>query len=143
MEKEIEIRPYMPDDQNYILSTWLRSYHEQSPFAKSMRTRIYFEYHEKVAKRILERSDAVIVACLPDDPGVILGYLVHERDQKLGNILHFCFVKGAFRGEKISRLLFRQAGIINTTEAFFTHKIFAMEWVTEKYPGLTYNPYLI
>lgn len=136
----IVIRPGIPDDFNFVISTWLKCYRHSSTFTKHVKSTIFFLWHQRVIKRILSRPQTkVLVACEANDPSLILGYLVCESQDV--SVLHFIYVKKAFRKFGIGKELFQVSQSPSDSE--FTHHTFDMEWVTQKYPNLVYNLYRI
>lgn len=136
--KEFEIRDAVADDLNFILSSWLKSYRQSSQFARYIPSRLYFEWHQKVIKRILERrTTKVRVAYTPGSPEVILGYFVAE-DQGDVSVAHYLYVKKAFRRFGIAKELFSNFGYME-----YTHMTDECRWILNKVLSLVYNPYRI
>jgi GNAT superfamily N-acetyltransferase len=99
------IRGYVPDDRNLILSSWLR---ENTPDPR-VDGDVYFREQESKIKRWLlsltfNRFRVLRVACAPDYPAQVFGWIAAEllRDSP---VLHFVFVKGAFRGQGLAKEL--------------------------------------
>lgn len=136
--KEFEIRDAVADDLNFILSSWLKSYRQSSQFAKHIPSRLYFEWHQKVIKRILERQTTrVRVAYTPEAPEVILGYFVAEEQGDIW-VAHYLYVKKAFRRFGIAKELFNNVGYME-----YTHMTDECRWILNKVLSLVYNPYRI
>jgi hypothetical protein len=74
----------------------------------------------------------VRVACLPDAPDVILGYLVRE-----GHIVHWAYVKKPFRRLGILRAL--AAGV--PPDFLYTHRTIDAEPIVRRFPQSSYDPY--
>lgn len=128
------LRAGVPDDHNFIKQTWLKCY-RNSAFARAIRDSVFFAFHHPIVERILARpGTAIRVACLPDAPEVILGYLVHE-----GGVVHWVYTKGAFRRLGIASRL--AEGL--PADFAFTHRTTEAEAMLRKYPNATYNPYAI
>lgn len=83
---------------------------------------------------LAQESTVTLVAVLPDDPSIILGYLVYEP-----GILHYVFVKEAFTRIGIARSLYDRAGLPMTC----THKTVTVRPIMDKYPNIVYNPFLL
>ena len=62
-------------------------------------------YHDIVLKKILNKC-TLLVACDPDDPDVIWGYVAFDQENP---VLHFVYVKGAFRKMGIGTRLMDEA----------------------------------
>lgn len=128
------LRDGVADDHNFVKQTWLKCY-RHSAFARAIRDSVFFRFHHPIVERILERpGTSVRVACLPDAPEVILGYLVHE-----GGVVHWVYVKGAFRRLGIASRLAENL----PPDFSFTHRTTEAEPLLRKYPHATYNPYVI
>lgn len=125
MNEEIRIRPHNDTDTDFIYASWLHHYRFSSDFARNIRTHLYYEFHHKVIERILERKAKVRIACLKDDPDVIVGYLVYEG-QDDAPVIHFCFVKKAFRQMGVAKSLVQGLALDN---AYFTHRTKDCSWL--------------
>lgn len=140
MTSEWTTRPAKPEDLNFIYSSWQKSYQCDSYFGNSARKSIFFENYPSIVDSILARPNVdVVVACLNDNPNVILGYLVFE----LENILHYCFVKECWRRAGIARGLVAAAFFEPVGGLVFTHRTKTAEPVIARYPSLNYNPFLL
>ncbi len=89
------IRDYLPEDLHFILSTWLRGLFYNSNTFRGIDKKSFFQHYEPVLRRLIASSRGRI-ACLVEDPSVILGYAFYEIP-KLDVILHYIYVKQAFR----------------------------------------------
>ena len=105
----IDIRPYIEDDKNFVLATWLRGLYYGDSFYNSIPKAIFMEnYHSILEGFLVRNADNIVVACLKEDPDVILGYSV-MRQLKIGeadiSVLDWIFVKTAWRGIGIAKML--------------------------------------
>ena len=127
-------RPLAAEDRAFVLSSWLRSYRYGSSFGRSFRNAEFFPGHHDVAERVLARSSTV-VAHLPDSPGVILGFLVHEPA-----VLHYVYVKEQFRRLGIAWTLLAAAHL---PAAFrYTHATDDWQRLRSRFPSASYlGPY--
>jgi GNAT superfamily N-acetyltransferase len=137
---KLYIREANQADQPFIFQSWLKTYKHNSPFAKRITDKVYFARHHAVATRILQRA-TVFVACPEDSPETILGYLIVDYFENRP-ILHFMYVKDAFRGMGIASRLMEAAGL-DPNECLYTHRTYSIDWIEKKFPGLVYDPYLI
>ncbi len=108
-----KVRKANPDDISFIYATWLKSYHYDS-WTRSIAKSVYFDNYKLVIDRLLNQSE-VLVACHPTDENVILGYCVFEP-----NLIHYMFIKEAFRRFGIATDLIKKAGVKES--ATITHK---------------------
>lgn len=95
----VSIRNYVPEDRNFILATFLRGLYYGESWFSIIQKDAFMQHYHKVIEFILAKPETEIkVACLKDDPNVILGYSVFER-----NRLHWIFVKKPWRNIGIAR----------------------------------------
>lgn len=138
------IRPAIPSDIPFIYSTWLKSFKYDSALGKSMRKSVFFESYREVIDNILDQS-SVAVACMQDDPNVIIGYAVYEAYSMFDcNILHYAFVKESFRGLKVATSLLRI--IDNKKPTKYTHLTSKFKLLTCNsllFASFIYNPFLL
>ncbi len=135
------IRKALPEDISFIYSSWLKSFRYGSTANKLIRTNVFFTNYREVLDSILAKS-LTLVACLPDSPEVILGYMVYEED-----ILHYCFIKHSFRRLGIASSLLEQTGL-KDSEVQVTHMTnelsgFFDTLILVKGLKLEYNPFLL
>lgn len=95
----ISIRPYAPSDEAFLYSTMLRSLYYGNSYYNSIQQSKFFEVYPLVIAGLLRKSE-VRVACLADEPDVILGYALLEP-----NVIHFVYVKEAWRKQGVAKAL--------------------------------------
>jgi hypothetical protein len=88
-------------------------------------------------KRVAEAAWAspnirIKVACLKEDPNVILGYSVCSADEKA---IVWCFVKSAWRRQGIGKSLLPSSAV------YATHLTETGKMLMNKMPGLAFNPF--
>lgn len=130
------IRNAEPDDLAFIYQTWLKSYAASSEIGRSVRQSLFFREYRKVIDRLLF-SSGVLIASIHEDDKVILGYLVFEP-----KVLHYCFIKEAFRFSGIAKSLVEKA-MGKEIAHMYTHHTRQLNPIVEKYELLTYNPFLL
>lgn len=102
-EARIIIRAFEPEtDQPCIYATWRNgSYYGALKKHKGSADK-YFRHYTKYIKETLEHENChVRIACIEDDPIVIIGYSVFTKDH-----LDWIFVKADFRLKGIASLLY-------------------------------------
>lgn len=130
----IAIRGPQPGDKNFILATWMKGLKYGNDLFGLIDTGVYFTAYQTVIEAILDSPQTLVrIACLKDEPEVILGYSVLNLEQ---NAAHFCFVKAAWRSIGIARSL------VPETTTTFTHLTKAGEAILKK-KKLKYNPFII
>ena len=97
------IRDGKANDLHLILATFLRGLYYGDSWFSLIPKNIFMANYKRVIEAILSNPNtAVKVACLPDDPDVILGYSIISKD---GQTLHWVYVKSAWRKKGIGKSL--------------------------------------
>lgn len=122
----VDVRPATPGDTAYISKTWLQAARP----ARMDRAR-FLELHRPVIAALLARGASV--AHPAGDPETILGFVVAEP-----GVLHWLYVRDAWRGNGIARRLYAAAG----SPVLFTHWSSAAAGLVRRDPALVYYPYL-
>lgn len=137
------IRSPQEQDIPFIFATWLRSFYSDNHYSymtpvgpkSDIRKSIYFENYRKVIDHLLEHSD-VDIACLKDTPEVILGYMISKPP-----LLHYCFVKDAFRHLGIAESMFDKRFKNESEEIECTHITKSTMPFLKKNILITFNPF--
>lgn len=137
----ITVRDYTAHDHNFVLATWLRGLYYGNSFFSPIPKNIFMEnYHKIITNFLLTPGLNIKVACLKDEPEVILGYTV-LRNMKYGEadlrILDWVFVKSAWRKIGIAEMLIPQ----NTNVYTHSTKIGA-NIIRTKLPNCIFNPFV-
>ena len=103
MNELYTIRMMKVTDRNFILSTWLRGLRFGcDPFYK-IPSELYYTKYQKVIELLLANVHTdTVIACLKDDPDVILAYAVIGDH---GERLHWAYTKKSWRGLGIQKKL--------------------------------------
>jgi len=137
----IQVRPASEADKPFIFSSWLRHYKNRSYFAKRIRNSIYYKWHHLIVERALSSPNCVAMIAHPEnEPDVILGFVVGEKSDE-ASVLHFIYVKPAFKRMGIAKHLLKKSGLENSD--FFTHWTFDVDGLLAKLPNMNYDPYRI
>lgn len=92
----IAVRDYVPEDKNFILATWLRGLYYGDSVYSNMKKQTFMETYHKIIETVLATPQIKIkIACLKEDPSVILGYAALAATP---NTIHWVFVKKFWRG---------------------------------------------
>lgn len=97
---KIIIRDYNEGDRNFIYGSWLHGLYFGHDWIKEIQADIFFKEYQKIVEKIMDRA-TIKVATLPDAEDVALGYVVYQ-----GVVLHWIFVKDAWRKMGIARSLY-------------------------------------
>jgi GNAT superfamily N-acetyltransferase len=140
-EASYTIRDMRPEDRNFIFATWLRGLYYGDSYFERIQKPIFMENYHKVIERILNFPDTKVwVACLADEPDVILGYSV-SRNKNFGNqsvgVLDWVFVKSAWRKIGIGRKLLPM-----NTKAYTHTTNVAGEIIKSKELNFIFNPFI-
>lgn len=128
------IRDYLPSDKNFIYASFLKGLRYGNEMFELIDAKVYFDIYQRVIENILDQDSTLVkVACLKDEPEVILGYSIATPTEGL---IHFLFVKSAWRGIGIGTTLMSE-GIHTATH---TTKI-GTALIKKKH--LKYNPFMV
>jgi hypothetical protein len=128
-----DIRDFTPDDTSFICATFLRGIFYGNSFFSDIPKNIFMAHYKKVVQGALNNPNVVIkVACLKEDPNVILGYSIISKDQQA---VIWVFVKTAWRQQGIGRSLLPQA------PRFVTHLTELGRSLLPKLEGAVFNPF--
>lgn len=127
------IRDFEPSDTNLILATFLRGlYYGDSWF--SLIPKPIFIQHYKPVIEVMIAKRTIKIACLPDDPTVILGYSIMSNDFQT---IDWVFVKSAWRKKGIGKSLLPQfpTAVTHLTKIGLT--------LMSKFPNCIFNPFAL
>lgn len=97
----LTLRPGVIEDRAFILATWLKGLRFGNLWYRLIEDKIYFRMYHRVIESILAKPGvSITVACLKEDPMVIVGYSISEGDK-----LHWVHVKKAWRKIKTATAL--------------------------------------
>ena len=136
MTEKIQIRRMIDGDLHFILATWLKSFRASGDIPRRIRDSDFFPIYEPFLKELINKSDTH-VACLADDWDVIAGFMTSEQTG-LDTLIHYCFVKEAWRKMGIARLLLDN--VQKSPSVYFTHWTSPIESISHKLDA-RYNPY--
>ena len=138
----ILLRAPEPDDRaiRFVLDSWCKTVAAEPPwnFGSTRHTPppphpLLIYEHDTILKKIIHKS-TITLACDPDDPDTVWGYVCTD-----GDLLHFIYVKSAFRGFGIGGCLLRAADLpdSNVVTSHRTESLF------KAFPGVRFlwNPY--
>lgn len=134
----VAIRDATPSDKNFIMATFLRGLYYGDSWFKDISKDIFMGNYHTILENLLAHPSATIkVACLKDDPEVILGYAIYRVANQL-SVLDFVFVKSAWRRIGIAKSL-----VPNNVWAV-THLTKTGRFIWKaKLPGAQFNPFLL
>ena len=146
---EVLLRTLEPDDQarSLVLNSWSRAVSEDSPWGRRVNDsgaggqghptplppHVILHHHVTLLKELIPGT-VIRLICDPGQPDIIWGYVSFEED-----CLHWCYVKGAFRGYGLGSLLLDESGM-RGAEVTVSHRTRSLY---EHWPGVRFkwNPY--
>jgi GNAT superfamily N-acetyltransferase len=131
------IRSYTGDDLSFIMNSWLNGLKQGCEYFRLIDKDPYFDIYGKILSQIIEKPATYIkIACLKEDPSIIVGYSVTElRPGML--ILHWVYVKPDWRDNGLARKLIPE----NITHA--THLTKTGRALLKKNEQVKFNPFII
>lgn len=133
----VALRVAMQDDYAFIMSTWLKGLRFGNDWYKLIDDRAYYSVYHNVLDSLLRKPGvAILVACLKEDPSVILGYSVYEPVSHTTMKLHWVQVKKAWRNVGIGKMLL-PAGVSTVTHLTEAGKAIFLK------KGWVFNPFTL
>lgn len=136
MAQDVQVRPAVATDRAFIFATWLKSLRFGSEL-EEVPPDLYYEGQHRIIEQLLDRC-MVLVAHAPEDPDTLLGWAV--MDPLDGFVLHYVYVKGAFRRLGIAKALLAGWDLVNMQ---YSHRTGALAWFKAKVPSARFNPFAI
>lgn len=118
------VRDATPDDKAFIYATFLRGLYYGNPWFTAINKDSFMATYHKVIDNLLAKpSTKIKIACIKDDPEVILGYSISEP-----HTLHWMFVKQAWRRLGLAKQLLPDDIKIVTHLTTIGEKLKPKEW---------------
>jgi hypothetical protein len=110
MDAVYALRPYKESDLNFIQNSWGASYYKGADYLDYLSPKEFNSKHRPIREELLKKPTiACIIACDSQDEDLILGWILVEKPKGKGLLLHYLYVKEAFKGEGISEELIKKA----------------------------------
>lgn len=98
-----DIRDAAPSDVNFILATFLRGLYYGDFYFSEIPKDIFMRNYKEIAQGLIKSPKVTIkIACLKEDPDIILGYSILSADYQA---IVWVFVKSAWRRKGIAKAL--------------------------------------
>jgi len=130
----LKFRKAKASDINFIYDSFLKSMKNDSSLGRLCTAHVFFKEFPAIIDRILSDSET-LVASADEDDETIIGYIIFEP-----NVVHYLFVKEAFRNLGIAKELIGQA-LAGKMEFTYTSRTHHIREIIKKYPGITFNPF--
>lgn len=85
-----------------LYAAWLKGLYYGNPFMNEIDKEVFFKNYKPVVTNIMLNC-TVEVACLEDEPDVVVGFIVYKL-----NVLHWVYTKRNWRKLGVSKLLMPQ-----------------------------------
>ncbi len=129
------IRPLVEADKKLILATFLRGLYYGDSWFSMIPKDIFMTNYSVIANALLSSPNVLVnVACLPDDPNVILGYSIVSADYLT---VHYVYVKSAWRKNGIAKALTPRH------PNYVSHLTALGKSLLHKLPNATFNPFAL
>jgi hypothetical protein len=125
------IRPAVAEDKNLILATFLRGLYYGDSWFSLIPKDTFMDYYKHIIEAMLVKCN-IQVACLPDDPSVILGYSILSSDYQA---IVWVYVKQAWRSKGIATHLVPKHPLA------VTHLTKLGKLLMNKIPSAVFNPF--
>lgn len=136
---DYKIRGRIAGDIEFITSSMLNYYKQYSVFGKSLAKDVFMKNHSLQLNKVLKNAK-LVVACDPEMPSNILGYIIAEKNSGL-DLVHFAFVKKDLRGKGIATRLMASVKTSNR-KCIYTHQTSEKKNFLDKfYEETIYSPY--
>lgn len=128
-----DIRDMVPEDKNFIMATFLRGLYYGDSYYSLVPKHIFMSNYKVAAESVIDNNQAVIkIACLKEDPNVIIGYSIVSKDHQA---VIWIFTKTAWRRRGIAKSLLPQY------LTACTHLTALGRTLMHKLPSMVFNPF--
>lgn len=128
-----DVRDGNQNDKNFILATFLRGLYYGDTWYSLIPKQIFMDNYKHVAEKLITSPNIIVkVACLREDPAVILGYSVLSSDFKT---IHWVHVKKAWRKRGIAKTILPQY------PTYITHLSSLGKNLMTKFETAVFNPF--
>lgn len=144
---QLAIHKLVPEEKNYVLATWLKSYViGEADFLRHLDRSVYWSHHPRLIEAILERSE-VIVAHPTSEPSVVAGWMCYE-----GKTIHYMYVRSSLRRFGVATQLLKESGLdLELDPVFMSHRTklcnelvgywYGKKFYAGKFSKIVFNPY--
>lgn len=127
------LRDGTEEDHALVYATFLRGMYYGDSWFSLIPKDIFMDNYKVFMSELINSPNTIIkVACLREEPDVILGYSVLSRDL---NTAHYVYVKAAWRNHGIAR------NLLPTTLVYVSHLTKLGKSLLHKFPNTTFNPF--
>lgn len=128
-----DIRDFTNEDLSFVLSTFIKGVYYGDSWFKQINKDLFMKYYTRITIFMLTNSKLTIkVACLKEDPNVILGYSMLSPDYQA---IAWVYVKAKWRNKGIGKSL------VPKYPLYVTHLSKTGKDLLNKLPTATFNPF--
>lgn len=129
-----DVRDTVDSDRNFILATFLRGLYYGESWFSAIPKHIFMQNYKKIAEAILNSPNTIVkIACLKEDPNVILGYSILSADY---STIHWVYCKTVWRRRGVARSL------CPAYPATVSHLSALGKQLMIKLPNTVFNPFI-
>ncbi len=145
--KEYSFRSYKESDLNFIMSSWGHSYYKGYTYQYMLSPKDFHLFHRPLRENIIKRPTVATIICSAEiDPDLIIGWIMVEKPENYpGIIIHYVYVKEAFKGRGIASELYKSV-VPLIGPVFHSHTTERAERIIkshDKYKRLGYAPHCL
>lgn len=126
-----DIRDYTLDDKNFVMASFLRGLYYGDSWFSQVPKDLFMDSYKHIIDGFLNTC-IVSVACLPEDPKIIIGYSIISRDCEA---IVWVYVKKRWRRKGVGKHL------VPLHPAAVTHLSKLGKDLLEKLNGAVFNPF--
>ncbi len=127
----VQVRDGVESDKNFILATFLRGLYYGDSWFSIIPKNVFMDNYKVIAEILVQKGN-IKVACLPEDPDVIIGYSILSPDFQG---IHWVYVKSAWRKKGIAKALLPQYPL------YVTHLSKLGYQLLPKFKDAIFNPF--
>jgi hypothetical protein len=135
MKHECHIRDAVPEDLNFIFSTFSASMNKNSSLGSSCTKTIFFHYFRKIIDELL--SNYITKVAVHTETGLIIGYIIYEQP----DIVYYTYVKAPYRRMGIAKWMISE--LLPQEQITFLFQTQKSKQIQKTHPNLTCNPFLL
>ena len=135
---KIKIREFERSDIEFITSTWLRWYKNNSVFGGTVTPSVYYKEHQRCSHQAIKEG-RLFVICDPTAPEVIYSYLSGHNAESC-DLIHFIYTKRSFRKMGLAMELVKY--FQRSPRCYYTHESTKKKFRLPGYDKAIYNPYV-
>lgn len=120
------LREMLPTDHALVKNSWLKSYGYSHFNRRQCEGKAIFACHDPIIRSLLVNSRVKLVACDPAEPDNIQAWIVAGKRADDVPVVHYLWVREAFRGLGLEPRLFSIA-TDGALEVALTHRCIALD----------------